>query len=57
MSWFGIRGIGSLFYLAYAMNHGLAPDMAATMVALVWLASHVAQGWLMELLRGRSLSS
>ena len=35
IGWFGIRGIGSLFYLAYAMNHGLAPDMAATMVALV----------------------
>jgi NhaP-type Na+/H+ or K+/H+ antiporter len=35
IGWFGIRGIGSLFYLAYAMNHGLAPDLAATMVALV----------------------
>ena len=35
IGWFGIRGIGSLYYLAYAINHGLAPDMAATMVALV----------------------
>jgi len=35
IGWFGIRGIGSLFYLVYAINHGLAPDMAATMVALV----------------------
>jgi NhaP-type Na+/H+ or K+/H+ antiporter len=35
IGWFGIRGIGSLFYLAYAMNHGLAPEMAATMAALV----------------------
>ena len=35
IGWFGIRGIGSLYYLAYAMNHGLAPDAAATMVALV----------------------
>jgi NhaP-type Na+/H+ or K+/H+ antiporter len=35
IGWFGIRGIGSLFYLAYAMNRGLAPDLAATMVALV----------------------
>ena len=26
IGWFGIRGIGSLYYLAYAMNHGLAPD-------------------------------
>lgn len=23
MGWFGIRGIGSLYYLAYALNHGL----------------------------------
>jgi len=35
IGWFGIRGIGSLFYLAYAINHGLAPDAAATLVALV----------------------
>ena len=35
IGWFGIRGIGSLFYLAYAINHGLAGDAAATMVALV----------------------
>ena len=35
IAWFGIRGIGSLFYLAYAMNHGLAAEAAATMVALV----------------------
>jgi NhaP-type Na+/H+ or K+/H+ antiporter len=35
IGWFGIRGIGSLFYLAYAINHGLAPDAAQTMVALV----------------------
>ncbi|KAA9134050.1 sodium:proton antiporter [Marinihelvus fidelis] len=27
MSWFGIRGIGSLYYLAYALQHGLdGPD-------------------------------
>jgi len=35
IGWFGIRGIGSLYYLAYAINHGLAPADAATMVALV----------------------
>ncbi len=23
MSWFGIRGIGSIYYLSYALNHGL----------------------------------
>lgn len=26
IGWFGIRGIGSLYYLAYALNHGLAPE-------------------------------
>jgi NhaP-type Na+/H+ or K+/H+ antiporter len=35
IGWFGIRGIGSLYYLAYAVNHGLAADVAATMAALV----------------------
>ncbi len=35
IGWFGIRGIGSLYYLAYAMNHGLEPATAATMAALV----------------------
>jgi NhaP-type Na+/H+ or K+/H+ antiporter len=28
IGWFGIRGIGSLFYLFYAMNHGLADSLA-----------------------------
>jgi len=35
VGWFGIRGIGSLFYLAYADNRGLAIDTATTMSALV----------------------
>jgi NhaP-type Na+/H+ or K+/H+ antiporter len=35
IGWFGIRGIGSLYYLAYAISHGLAPEVATTMVALV----------------------
>jgi NhaP-type Na+/H+ or K+/H+ antiporter len=35
IGWFGIRGIGSLYYLAYAMSHGLAPGAAAEMGALV----------------------
>jgi NhaP-type Na+/H+ or K+/H+ antiporter len=29
IGWFGIRGIGSLFYLFYALNHGLSPSVAA----------------------------
>lgn len=28
MGWFGIRGIGSLYYLSYALNHGLNDDSA-----------------------------
>jgi NhaP-type Na+/H+ or K+/H+ antiporter len=32
--WFGIRGVGSLYYLMYAVNHGLEPALAAQLVAL-----------------------
>jgi NhaP-type Na+/H+ or K+/H+ antiporter len=35
VGWFGIRGIGSLYYVSYAIDRGLAPDMAAAMSALV----------------------
>jgi len=35
IGWFGIRGIGSLYYLEYAILHGLPGDAAATMTALV----------------------
>jgi NhaP-type Na+/H+ or K+/H+ antiporter len=34
MAWFGIRGIGSLYYLMYAINHGLAPELAARLTVL-----------------------
>ena len=34
IGWFGIRGIGSLYYLSYALNHGLPPAHAQTLVAL-----------------------
>src|SRR6185312_15457692 len=27
IGWFGIRGIGSLYYLEYAIDRGLAPDV------------------------------
>ncbi|HXG84776.1 MAG TPA: cation:proton antiporter [Pyrinomonadaceae bacterium] len=30
MGWFGIRGIGSLYYLSYALNHGLNDKIADT---------------------------
>jgi NhaP-type Na+/H+ or K+/H+ antiporter len=47
IAWFGVRGIGSLYYLAYAMNHGLDPALANTLVAVtltVIVASIVAHG-------------
>ncbi|MES2972254.1 MAG: cation:proton antiporter [Pseudomonadota bacterium] len=33
-SWFGIRGIGSLYYLMYAVNHGLEAGLADQLTAL-----------------------
>ncbi len=39
ISWFGIRGIGSIYYLMYAINHGvpraLADDLVAITLAVV----------------------
>jgi len=34
IGWFGIRGIGSLYYLSYALNHGLPPEFAPILVGL-----------------------
>lgn len=34
IGWFGIRGIGSLYYLMYAINHGIAPPVADLLLAL-----------------------
>ena len=34
MAWFGIRGIGSLYYLLYAINHGLEADLAQQLVSV-----------------------
>jgi NhaP-type Na+/H+ or K+/H+ antiporter len=45
--WFGIRGIGSMYYLAYAIHHGLPEPLADRLVALVFTtiaASMVAHG-------------
>lgn len=35
LGWFGIRGIGSFYYLFYALNHGLLPILAAQSISLV----------------------
>jgi NhaP-type Na+/H+ or K+/H+ antiporter len=34
IGWFGIRGVGSLYYLMYAINRGLAPQLADQLIAL-----------------------
>jgi sodium/hydrogen antiporter len=34
ISWFGIRGVGSIFYLMYAINHGLPETPAKELVAI-----------------------
>jgi sodium/hydrogen antiporter len=47
MAWFGIRGIGSLYYLLYAISHDLAPDLTQQLLSLtlaVVVASVVAHG-------------
>lgn len=47
MSWFGIRGVGSIYYLMYAINHGLPASIAgqlATITLVVVAASIVVHG-------------
>lgn len=34
LGWFGIRGVGSLYYLSYALSHGLPAPQSA---ALIWI--------------------
>jgi NhaP-type Na+/H+ or K+/H+ antiporter len=34
IGWFGIRGVGSLYYLMFAVNRGLPPQIADTLIAL-----------------------
>ena len=34
MSWFGIRGIGSIYYLMYAIEHGLDPALSEPLTGL-----------------------
>ena len=47
VAWFGIRGIGSVFYLAYAQTHGLIGEVSAELTAItlsVVVASIVLHG-------------
>ena len=36
ISWFGIRGIGSLYYLMYAINKGLPEDLSMRLISLTF---------------------
>jgi NhaP-type Na+/H+ or K+/H+ antiporter len=38
VGWFGVRGIGSLYYLMYAIQHGLPEDLALDLVGLTLIA-------------------
>lgn len=47
IGWFGIRGVGSLYYLTYAINHGVPSQLADPLIALtlaVVVASIVVHG-------------
>ncbi len=41
-AWFGIRGIGSVYYLAYAITHGLSPELAEGLAPVVLMAVAVS---------------
>jgi len=38
VGWFGVRGIGSLYYLMYAIQHGLPEDLALELIQLTLVA-------------------
>ena len=38
VGWFGVRGIGSVYYLMYAIQHGLPEDMALDLIQLTLIA-------------------
>ncbi len=38
IAWFGIRGIGSIYYLLYAIHHGLPRTLAEQMVSIAFAA-------------------
>lgn len=64
IGWFGIRGIGSIYYLNFALHHGVDPQVAAVLLSLtMWTVatSIVAHGAtvrpLMHYYRRRKLST
>ncbi len=56
VGWFGVRGIGSLYYLMYAIQHGLSEEVALELVSLTLIVvtlSIVAHGISVKPLMGR----
>lgn len=59
LGWFGIRGIGSVYYLLFALRHGLEPLVAKTLISLtLWTvaSSIVVHGLSAQPLMRRYLS-
>ena len=59
IGWFGIRGIGSVFYLLFALRHGVSGTVAQTLVSLtLWTvaASIIAHGLTAQPLMQRYLA-
>ncbi|HEX2034261.1 MAG TPA: cation:proton antiporter [Chloroflexota bacterium] len=42
IAWFGIRGVGSVYYLMYAIHHGLPEELARPMIGLTLAAVAVS---------------
>ena len=42
MGWFGIRGVGSIYYLTYSIHHGLPDELAQPLVSLVLMVVAVS---------------
>jgi len=38
VGWFGVRGIGSLYYLMFAIQHGLPEELALDLIQLTLIA-------------------
>jgi sodium/hydrogen antiporter len=43
MGWFGIRGIGSLYYLSYVLSHGVSGQASADAWSLTMPEAHPVQ--------------
>jgi NhaP-type Na+/H+ or K+/H+ antiporter len=54
--WFGVRGIGSLYYLMFAIQHGLPEDLALQLIHITLIVitlSIFAHGFSVKPLMGR----